>query len=83
MHLNKSIIPHFSDCSSVWQNCLKADSKKLEKLNETALRYIFNDKDCKKCNLIDLLEVFVFVNLIHITKASVNSKHDKMGKKQH
>lgn len=41
MCLYKSfIIPHFSYCSSVWQNCLKADSKKLEKLNERALRYV-------------------------------------------
>ena len=37
------IIPHFSYCSSVWQNCLKADSNKLEKLNERALRYIYKD----------------------------------------
>ena len=44
MPLYKSfIIPHLSYCSSLWQNCLKADSKKLEKLNERALRYIFND----------------------------------------
>ena len=46
MCLYKSfIILHFSYCSSVWQNCLKADSKKLEKLYERALRYIYNDFD--------------------------------------
>ncbi len=45
MCLYKSfIIPHFSYCSSVWQNCSKADSNKLEKLNERAsLRYIHDD----------------------------------------
>ena len=44
MCLYKSfIIPHFSYCSSVWQNCSKADSSKLEKLNERALRYIHDD----------------------------------------
>lgn len=43
MCLYKSfILPHFSYCSSIWNNCLKADSKKLEKLNERALRYIYN-----------------------------------------
>ena len=46
MCLYKSfIIPHFSYCSSVWQDCLKADSKKLEKLNERMLRYMYNNFD--------------------------------------
>ena len=44
-YIQSCIISHFSYCSSVWQNCLKADSKKLEKLNERALSYIYNDFD--------------------------------------
>ena len=34
------ISPHFSYCSSVWNNFLKVDSKKFEKLNERVLRYL-------------------------------------------
>ncbi len=37
------MLPHFSYCSTVWNNCLKADCEKFEKLNERALRYIYND----------------------------------------
>ena len=44
MCLYKSfMLPHFIHCSTVWNNCLKADCEKLEKLNERALRYIYND----------------------------------------
>ena len=44
MCLYKSfILPHFSYCSTVWNNYLKADCEKLEKFNERALRYIYND----------------------------------------
>ena len=34
---------HFTYCSSVWHNCLKTDSDKLEKMNERALRHVHND----------------------------------------
>ena len=39
MHIHKSfIMAHFTYCSSVWHNCLKTDSDKLEEMNERALR---------------------------------------------
>ena len=37
------IMSHFSYCSSVWNNCLKEDSNRLERLHERALRYVYND----------------------------------------
>ena len=44
MHIHKSfIMVHFTYCSSVWNNCLKTDSDKLEIMNERALRYVYKD----------------------------------------
>ena len=37
------ILPHFTYCSTVWMQCGKTASDKLEKLNKRALRLIFND----------------------------------------
>ena len=42
MHLCKSfIIPHFSYSSSVWQDCLKADSKKTGKTERKSVEIHF------------------------------------------
>ena len=43
------ILSHLNYCSMVWHFCLKRDSDKLEKLNERALRSVFQDKenDCR------------------------------------
>ena len=43
MHIYKSFIMAHFTYSSVWHNCLKTDSDKLEKMNERALRYVHND----------------------------------------
>ena len=44
MHIHKSfLMAHFTYCSSVWMNCLKTDSDKLEIMNEGALIYVYND----------------------------------------
>ena len=79
MCLYKSfIIPHFCYCSSVWQNCLKIDSNKLEKLNERALIYICNDLEtdyeglassngstlCDRCKIDILIIVFKALNIL-------------------
>ena len=37
------ILSNFQYCSLVWLNCSKSDSHKLEKLQERALRYVYND----------------------------------------
>ena len=37
------ILPHFTYCPTVWMHCGKTAAGKLEKLNERAMRCIFND----------------------------------------
>jgi len=37
------ILPHFTYRSTVWMHCGKTAAAKLEKLNERAMRSIFND----------------------------------------
>ena len=39
------IFSHLNYCSMVWHFCLKRDSDKLQKLNERALRSVFQDKE--------------------------------------
>ena len=39
---NSFTMSYFTYCSTVWHNCLKSDSQKLDKLNERALRYIYS-----------------------------------------
>ena len=43
------IIPHFNYCSETWHFCSKNDTAKLEKANERALRFIFNEKQTPYC----------------------------------
>ena len=38
------ILPHFYYCSHVWHHCGKRNTRKLEKVNERTLRYVFKDK---------------------------------------
>lgn len=42
---NSFILSHLNYCATVWHFSLKSDSDKLEKLNERALRSIYQDKD--------------------------------------
>ena len=41
---NSFVMSYFSYCSSIWHNCLKSDTDKLDKLHERALRYIYKDQ---------------------------------------
>jgi hypothetical protein len=38
------ILPHFNYCSEVWSTCSARNIAKLEKVNERALRFVFNEK---------------------------------------
>ena len=42
------IIPHFNFCSETWHFCNKNITAKLEKVNERALRFVFNAKQISK-----------------------------------
>ena len=44
---------HFHYCSSVWHNCLKPDSNKLDRLHERALRYLYSDESSQTSTLCD------------------------------
>ena len=37
------VLPHFIYCSEVWRHCGIKNANKLDKLNERALRFVFND----------------------------------------
>lgn len=37
------IFPHFNYCSDSWHFCSKSAGAKLEKVNEFALRFVFNE----------------------------------------
>ncbi len=45
------ILPHFNYCSEVWNTCSAQNIAKLEKVNERALRFVFN----KKCTSYEIL----------------------------
>ena len=38
------IAPHFNYCSESWHFCNKSSADKLEKVDERAIRFVFNDK---------------------------------------
>ena len=42
---------HIHYFSSVWHHCLKSDSKKLERLHERALRYLYGDESSQNSSL--------------------------------
>ena len=46
------LIPHFNYCSETWHFCHKNITAKLEKVNERALRFVFNEKQTSYCELI-------------------------------
>ena len=50
---NSFIMSHFHYCSSIWHHCLKSDSKKLDRLHERALRYLYSDKSSQTSTLCD------------------------------
>ncbi|KAL9970070.1 hypothetical protein ACROYT_G022385 [Oculina patagonica] len=48
---NSFVMSYFTYCSSIWHNCLKSDSDKLEKLHERALRYIYKGRSSSSASL--------------------------------
>ena len=38
------VLPHFYYCSQVWHHCGSRNTKKIEKVNERALKYVYKDK---------------------------------------
>ena len=44
---------HFHYCSSIWHHCLKSDSKKLDRLHERALHYLYSEESSQTSTLCD------------------------------
>ena len=39
------ILPHFDYCSQIWHHCGARNTRKLERVNERALRFVYKDKN--------------------------------------
>jgi len=50
------ILPHFNYCSETWKFCSKSASAKLEKVNEGALRFAFNEKQTQYQDRLTLID---------------------------
>ena len=68
---------HFHYCSSIWHNCLKSDSKKLDRLHERAVRYLYSDKSSQTSTLCDRIGYSVvnrrIQNLLIIVFKKINN----------
>ena len=39
------ILPHFNYCSQIWHHCGGRNTRKIERVNERALRYVYKDRE--------------------------------------
>ena len=51
------ILPNFYYCGQVWHHCGARNSKKLERVNERALRYVFKDKTASYKELLQRIGI--------------------------
>lgn len=51
------ILPNFYYCNQVWHHCGKRNTAKIEKLNERALRYAYNDKHASYQHLLERIRL--------------------------
>ncbi|PFX11844.1 hypothetical protein AWC38_SpisGene24297 [Stylophora pistillata] len=57
-----AILPHLTYCSTIWHFCRASDKRKAERLQERALRVVFNDKSLSYDGLLKLAEIPSLVN---------------------
>ena len=50
---NAYLLPHLYYCCAVWHHCGERNLKKLEKISERSLRFVFNDNDSDYIQLLD------------------------------
>ena len=58
---NAYLLPHLYYCCAVWHHCGQRSLKKLEKINERSLRFVFNDNDSnymQLCNRVGQPSLF-------------------------
>ena len=51
------ILPNFYYCNQVWHHCGKRNTAKIEKVNERALRYVYNDKHTSYQHLLERIRL--------------------------
>ena len=51
------ILTYFDYCDQIWHQCRKTNTAKIEKVNERALRYIFNDKRASYQDLFERIRL--------------------------
>ena len=51
------ILPYFNSCNQIWHHCRKRNTAKIVKVNERALRYIFNDKSASYQGLLERIRL--------------------------
>ena len=74
------IIPHFNYCSETWHFCNKKITAKPEKVNEHALRLVFNEKQMSYCELLDKIGLPSLANqrlakIVCTVFKAINSDH--------
>ena len=64
---NAYLLPHLYYCCAVWHHCGERNLKKLEKINERSLRFVFNDNDSDYMQLLDRVgQPSLFNGRVHI-----------------
>ncbi len=70
---NTFVLAHFNYCPMVWYFCGKASTKKIELIQERALRFLLNDHELlEKCNYTTML----IRRIITIAMEVLKSLHD-------
>ena len=69
------ILPHFDYCSQIWHHCGTRNTKKLDKINERALRFVYKDKSNPYDKLVKRigLQSSLEVRRIQDTLITINS----------
>ena len=59
---NSFIMSHCHYCSSIWHHCLKSESKKLDRLHEQALGYLYSDESSQTSTRYDRIVGYSLVD---------------------
>ena len=51
------LLPNFYHCNHVWHHCGKRNTTKIEKVNEGALRYVYNNKYASYQHLLERIRL--------------------------
>ena len=67
LRLYKSaILPNLSYCHVVWHFCKASDARKLERVQERALRAVYNDRNATYEELLEILTVILLEVIVTV-----------------